>query len=222
MRVCGAGLTLPAFMLIVARNLPHQSLVTITTKIPEEELSAMKINIGLIVGFLLFSSGCSFMDAQHRYEPGTPFGSYKSFQWVPAQEKTAEVDNSSEIDPKLDELIRGKISQELKNKNFTESLMGNADFLINYRFIVRERTAMNKKTESFLYQNYRYANSIDVETYSYRTGSLILDVIDPTSQEVVWQGDVSGFLDLQTDPKKQDKRLEKAVHMLLASFPPKE
>ena len=180
------------------------------------------INYISVVTFFLVSYGCSFMDVQHRFEPGTPFASYHSFQWMQGLETTPEEQATPEIDENMDQLIRSKITQELNNKNFNESSSEKADFLINYRFITQDRVAISQKDEAFRNLNYRYPRSMEVESYSYRTGSLILDVIDPNSREVVWQGNVYGFMDVHTDPKKQEQRLEKAVRLLLADFPPKQ
>jgi hypothetical protein len=157
------------------------------------------------------------MDVEHKYEPSAPFSSYKNYHWIQGL-KDSEI---PEIDEDLDNQIRGKITQALANKGFQESLVEKADFLINYQFITQERIAVSQKDASYRHLNYRYPDTMNVDTYSYRTGSLILDVIDPQAREVVWQGHVYGFMDLHSDPQKQEKRLEKAVDMLLSKFPPK-
>jgi hypothetical protein len=174
------------------------------------------ISLTIAALFVLSSTACSFMEVEHKYEPGTPFSSYKSFRWTQATEATTE----AKTDEVWDERIRGKISQELTKKGFNASATDQSDFLINYQFITQERVAVNQKDDMLRYANYRYANSLDVDTFSYRVGSLILDVIDPQSKEVVWQGHVYGFVDVHTDPKKQEKRLDKAIQMLLSKFPP--
>lgn len=170
----------------------------------------------IFVLFLLASWGCSFMDVDHKYEPNAPFSSYKNYHWMQGLKDAPE----PEIDEEWDNLIRSKIDQALADKGFNESLVEKADFLINYQFITQERIAVSQKETSYRHLNYRYPDSMNVDTYSYRTGSLILDVIDPEAKEVVWQGHVYGFMDVHTDPEKQEKRLEKAVSMLLSKFPP--
>lgn len=178
----------------------------------------MKTNSIVVVILLIMAlAGCSLMEVQHQYEPNAPFASYKNFHWIQGMEENKQ---EEEIDEQLDQQIRGKISEELANKGFNESLTEKADFLINYQLITQERVAISQKDESFRHLNYRYPTSMNVESYSYRTGSIILDVIDPQSREVVWQGNVYGFVDVHTDPQKQQKRLEKAVKLLLSKFPP--
>lgn len=171
----------------------------------------------VVILVMLALVGCSLMEVQYHYEPNAPFASYKNFQWIQGM---GESEQGQEIDEQLDQQIRSQISQELANKGFNESLTEKADFLINYQLITQERVAISQKDDSFRHLNYRYPTSMNVETYSYRTGSLILDVIDAQSREVVWQGNVYGFVDVHTDPQKQQKRLEKAVKMLLSKFPP--
>ncbi|KPJ95212.1 MAG: hypothetical protein AMJ53_03235 [Gammaproteobacteria bacterium SG8_11] len=156
------------------------------------------------------------MDVEHKYEPNVDFTSFKNFHWVQGMESQPEV----EIDEALDQNIRKKISQQLIAKGYNESLTEQADFLINYQFITQDRVAVDQRREFRQPLNYKYPSTMNVDTYSYRTGSLILDVVDPQSRHVVWQGHVYGFLDVHTDPKKQDKRLDKAVRKLLSKFPP--
>lgn len=179
----------------------------------------MKINfVSVVFLLLLASTGCATMEANHTYQPDTPFASYKNFHWIQGAE--APTEKETEIDEKLDEQIRGKISQELQNKGFNETLTEKPDFLINYQLIAEDRSAVHQNVGVARTLNYRYPDKLNVEAYAYRVGALILDVVDPQSREVVWQGNVQGFLDVHTDPKKQEQRLEKAVRMLLSKFPP--
>jgi hypothetical protein len=52
--------------------------------------------------------------------------------------------------------------------------------------------------------------------YSYKQGTLILDIVDRSGQELVWRGVGSGVLD-RTDPTRN---LLIAVEKVLAEFPP--
>jgi hypothetical protein len=190
----------------------------------------MNIKTLTIFVLSLALSSCAFMEVEDRYAPGTPFSSYKNYHWVQAIEEatttatttTTTAETETAIDENTDKLIRSKINQALANKGFKESLVEKPDFLINYQFITQQRTAVNQPGRPFGHLGYKYAVSMDVESYSYRTGSLILDVIDPQSKEVVWQGHVYGFMDVNKDPKKQQERLDKAIRMLVSKFPPKQ
>jgi hypothetical protein len=177
----------------------------------------MKANpLTVVILLLLASTGCSLMEVQHHYQPDTPFSTYHNFHWIQDMKEAPP----AEVDEDLDQLIRGKISKALADKGFNESLTEKADFLINYQLITQERVAINPREAKGARLDYRYPESLNVDAYSYRVGSLILDVVDPQSREVVWQGNVHGFVDVHTDPKKQEKRLDKAVRMLLSKFPP--
>ncbi len=177
----------------------------------------MKTNPFTVVFLLLLAStGCSLMEAQHQFDPNAPFSSYKSFHWIEGVENPPE----AQVDAQFDQLIRSKISQALVNKGFNESSTEKADFLINYQLITQERVAISQHPDAVRHLGYRHPDTINVSEYSYRVGSLTLDVVDPQSREAVWQGYVQGFVDVHTDPKKQEKRLDKAVSLLLSKFPP--
>ena len=173
----------------------------------------------ILAGLVIFAlvSACSLMEVQHRYEPNVAFSTYKNYSWIQIQ---PEEDTQPEIDPEMDSRIRSQINKELAGKGFSEIPAEQADFLVNYRFLTQERSALVQDDVYIRQRNYVYADSLEAERYDYRVGSLILDVIDSKSREVVWQGNIYGFLDVHSDPKKQQERLEKAVRMLLSKFPP--
>jgi hypothetical protein len=183
----------------------------------QKKLNPMKTNpLKAVFLLLLASTGCSLLEVQHNYVPNTPFSSYQNFHWIQGIENPPE----AQVDEQLDQLIRSKISQALVNKGFNESLTEKADFLINYQLITQERVAIHQQGTVARHLGYHHPDVLDVDAYSYRVGSLVLDVVDPQSREVVWQGNVQGFVDVHTDPKKQEQRLDKAVGMLLSKFPP--
>jgi hypothetical protein len=60
------------------------------------------------------------------------------------------------------------------------------------------------------------------EVYEYEEGTLILDFIDGTSENLVWRGTGQKALDdTPAPPEEQERRLRSVVAQILAQFPPK-
>jgi hypothetical protein len=52
-------------------------------------------------------------------------------------------------------------------------------------------------------------------------GTLVLDMYDPSSKQLVWTGRATKTLDASANQEKKQKNLNKAMQKLLKNFPPK-
>jgi hypothetical protein len=53
------------------------------------------------------------------------------------------------------------------------------------------------------------------------TGAMVLDMYDPATKQLVWQGRVTKTLDPGANQQKKQKNLDKAMQKLLKNYPPK-
>ena len=51
-------------------------------------------------------------------------------------------------------------------------------------------------------------------------GKLVIALFDPATKQLVWRGSVSKTLDINEDPDKNYRNLEKAVAKLFKNYPP--
>ena len=66
------------------------------------------------------------------------------------------------------------------------------------------------------YSAYRYGPIAQVQEYT--QGCVIVDVIDPKTQELLWRG--QGIANVSSDPAKYAKELAQSVNAVLKRFPP--
>lgn len=52
-------------------------------------------------------------------------------------------------------------------------------------------------------------------------GTLVLDMYDPSSKQLVWTGRATKTIDPSNSQEKKQKNLDKAMQKLLKNFPPK-
>ena len=52
-------------------------------------------------------------------------------------------------------------------------------------------------------------------------GSLVLDMYDPTTKQLVWTGTATKTINPSGNQQKNEKNLDKAMEKLLKKFPPK-
>ena len=60
-----------------------------------------------------------------------------------------------------------------------------------------------------------------VDVYQYEEGTLILDVVDAKSNELIWRGTATGVVNPDATPEQKEKQIREAVTKMLANFPPK-
>ena len=52
-------------------------------------------------------------------------------------------------------------------------------------------------------------------------GTLVLDFYDPSSKQLVWQGQATKTIDPSKSQEKNQRNLDKAMQKLLKDFPPR-
>ena len=53
-------------------------------------------------------------------------------------------------------------------------------------------------------------------------GTLVLDLYDPATKQLVWTGNATKTLDPRANQEKNQKNLDKAMEKLLKNYPPKQ
>jgi hypothetical protein len=53
-------------------------------------------------------------------------------------------------------------------------------------------------------------------------GTLVLDLYDPASKQLVWTGNATKTIDPSSNQEKNQKNLDKAMAKLLKNYPPKQ
>jgi hypothetical protein len=59
-----------------------------------------------------------------------------------------------------------------------------------------------------------------VSTIHYQEGTLILDFVDPKTDNLIWRGVGKKVVSETTTPEKSDREINDAVEKILKKFPP--
>ena len=171
----------------------------------------MKRNIAprLILLLVLFCSGAYTLaqDVSYNYDRDVDFAGYKTYQWA---EPRAGVAN-----PLRDKDIRRAIEAQLAQKGL-QKVESNADLAIQYQTGVDRERQLDAWTMGPRWSGMARANTSTIEV-----GTLVLNLYDREKKQLVWRGSVSKTLNVNRDPDKNYKNLEKAVAKLLKNYPPK-
>ena len=160
---------------------------------------------------LLILGGCLSPQYTSQVNPGANFSKYHTFY---CSECLESIDH---LRPSYDNadnrrLIRDAIQKELENRGYIFK-EDQPDLLIEFDLIIEEHidTVVQRTT------NYRYWRGFDEDTYNYKVGTLIINMVDNEEGIVVWQGGAESFLDL--DPKQFESKVKKVVKSIFKNYP---
>jgi hypothetical protein len=173
--------------------------------------SLTKVALGTFFAVL----ACSFALAQDvttNSMPGTDFGKYHTYKWV-------TIEGAQYPNQILDAQIKASVDKELASKGLTKTDGDNADLNLGYQASVSQ----SKQWNAYGTGGVRWGGGMGTATESMiDTGTLVLDMYDPASKKLVWQGRATKTLDPNAKEDKRQKNLDKAMQKLLKNFPPKQ
>jgi hypothetical protein len=176
-------------------------------------------------------SGCASPKIGYDYDRSTDFSAYRTYAWTSDdQQKTGDrrVDSSS-----TDIRIRTAIAAQLSLKGYAASTGSRPDFLVAYYIQVKEGTAdQSQQYFSDGMAGKPFVHSVDTrnpsgkprtgpEAPSYMAGTLLVDIIDASSNKLAWRGTASGMVEPNLSSQERDERIRMILRDVLSNFPPK-
>jgi len=153
-------------------------------------------------------AACSSIRVTTDYEAGTDFSQYKSFAFYKTGIDKAEI---SDIDKRR---ILKDIESELLAKGMVKS--ENPDVLISIFTKARQQVDVHETHWSPYYYNAYQRTTVS----KYTEGTLFIDMIDGTKNELVWQGRGIKTLDENATQEKREKNINYAVKQIFTKYPP--
>jgi len=170
----------------------------------------------LIFCFLLafFLVDCS-MKIYSDFDRNISIKKYKTFGW-PDHEKL-ERKNNPLYSEQADKVIRREVALELVKKGYQFSEL-QPDLRMHYH-IVLENWSITPDPFGYEYDSY-WLNR-EIHLYEYRQGTLIIDLVDPKTDFLIWRGWVVNFKS-QRKPDQLEKQIKKATQKIFEGFPLQE
>ena len=153
-----------------------------------------------------FAFGCALLgfacagqpiSTSYDYNPNADFTTLKTYAWMPIR--------SDQLTNFELERVTNAVEAGLQEKGFQRA--GNADFLLKV-FAGKGLT---------LSSGYGWSG---MESRRFAEGTLIIDMVDPLSNRLLWRGTATKALDANPTPEQQTENIARAVRAVLANFPP--
>ena len=186
----------------------------------------------IISGIFLMAviTGCSTVLVQSDYDREINFTNFHTFDWTTQSENAGS--NADQRITLFERRLKKSVDKELTANGFQRQTAERPDFLITYSIQIVDQ--VNVLSSGYGYGGYGYRgyghgygyHGIGYRSRYYGGGglyakvTLVLDFVDPESNNVIWRGlykdeiDESGILIMTED------KITKAVKTILKEFPP--
>jgi hypothetical protein len=176
--------------------------------------------IAIIVVIAITSCGPS-LKVTTDYDKNANFSQYKTFAIYHAEQLNESISQLNQT------RILNAIRSEMVKKGFQETTSG-PDLLVNPVAIFKDRVSVSSNTNYYgyggTYRPYYWGGGMGVSgstTYDvqhYKDGSLIIDIVDANTKNLVWQG--IGNREIDGPIKDPDTRIPQSIATIMAEFPP--
>src|SRR5258707_10775726 len=168
--------------------------------------------IATSVGLMLLLACVSFaQEVKTDYDHNANFSQYKTYSWQKVQTK----------DPLMVDRIKDAVNSALAAKGWTQVASG-GDVAV-----VAVEMTQNQQSLNTFYNNFgggrRWGGGFGNSTTTvdnYKVGTLVVDLFDANTKNIVWRGSSSDTLSDKSD--KNIKNLDKGVKKMFEHFPPDE
>ncbi|WP_076542396.1 DUF4136 domain-containing protein [Shewanella sp. UCD-KL21] len=176
-----------------------------------------------VAAAVLALSACSTLKTNTDFDPAVSFDQYKTYSWVEKKDQDA----SYHLDGLMDQRVRDAVNNELGQKGLTKADITEADLLVNYLTKVDKKINVDTFNTSFGYYPYygrRGWGGAGMNTQTtvreYEVGTLIVDLIDNKTGNLVWRGSVADTIRNKNTPEERVQIINSAISQVMLNFPP--
>lgn len=160
-------------------------------------------------------AGCATMNVSSHIERNVNFADYVTYDWGPP-DKLPVGDPRLDNNPFFNDYLMGAIEKRLAAKGFERVLTDQPDLLIHYHASVNQKLDVYEVDSSY---GYCYGNC-QPQIVDFELGTLVIDVVDPKTNKVVWRGwaqdTMNGVIDNQ---ERLEKQVEEGVTKMMLLLP---
>jgi len=174
----------------------------------------MKTQIILYSIVIVGLSGCSTMKVYSDFDRDISVKNYSTFGW-PESKQLETKNNPLYYNELNDKRIKNEVESQLKSKGYQFEAT-NPQLKIHYHIVLENHTAINTDPYGYNYGPYWLTRNVNV--YEYREGTLIIDLMDTKTNNLVWRGWAVNFLD-EDRPDQMEGQFNTAIRKIFEKFP---
>jgi hypothetical protein len=177
----------------------------------------MRTLTATVLAILLTAPVAFAQKTSYDYDKSANFGNYKTYTLK---------EGTKVGDPLVDARLVAAIDMQLTNKGLVRA--DNGDVAVVYHIAIDKQKDISAYSTGGGYGPYGYGwgggwgmSTTDVRVRDILVGTLVIDIADQKTNNMVWRGIGVKEINTQTSPEKRDKSVQKAVEKILKNYPPK-
>lgn len=149
------------------------------------------------------------------WDDKTSFASYSTWGWRPGTPAKSEL-----VQARIEKLV----TEQLAAKGLRVAESSPDLFVVTHASSeLRQELRVNDYGYSYGPGYYRWGSGYhgyEVDTYTYRQGTLIVDLVDAKTGKLVWRGEGTDSFNENPDPQRVEKKIAKVLSRMFQSYPP--
>ncbi|MFY7911935.1 MAG: DUF4136 domain-containing protein [Emticicia sp.] len=174
----------------------------------------------VVVIFLAVLSFSCTRNLHIEREPNIAIEQYRTYGWNKLESTKASHPLYSSVE--LNQILVREIDKNLAKKGFRRNI-ATPEFLVDFHIYVEEQKFQNLVCGAGFYRGERYLPDLSQRTYcespeivNYDDGTLIIDIVDAQTGQLVWRGTAGEIID---NPAYATEIFRKKVKRILKKFP---
>jgi hypothetical protein len=155
-----------------------------------------------------FAAGCAGVSVRASAAPDANLAGIKTYAFHPSSAQQGQPASPAS------QQIQASLQRNLAEKGLKEATDGNPDVLVAYHTTAEQKTEV---TPGWGYGYDYWGWGGYPEVTSYTEGTIIVDLVNPHTNKVVWRGTAVGVINHPNNPNPQ--KIDKAVSKLMTQYP---
>lgn len=172
---------------------------------------------------LILTAGCAGYRVTTDFSPDAGFSRFRSYALVMPPDTAAQ--------QLLDQRVRNAVRMQLETKGLVASTREHADLFVGYGMVDKTHTEIFDDPagwgwgRGWGWRYYRWGvawpMSVHRQIETYTDGTVVVNLIDAKTKQVVWQGEVANVVSLPIkDPIRTTRDIDAAIAKLFEKYPP--
>jgi hypothetical protein len=176
---------------------------------------------------IIWLSNAALAQVSVDFDKTVDFNHYRTYAWLDADIRVGEnpIYNSDLVNRNIKEHVEMEFAKRGMNLTAT-----NPDLLVGYHTYTEKKVQPVSNPPMFYpggfqygwryfpygYGNWPYMWNNGFRSIHYTEGTLIIDVVDAKTKQLIWRGIAEGTVD---NPKAIERRVQKGVHAIMKRYP---
>ena len=176
---------------------------------------------------LLLLTACSTLTVQTDYETTYDFSALNTYAWLEGEAPSNDIRINNSL---IINRVVNAVNTSLQSKGYALVDKDKADFYVNWFGGIEDKIRQETINSYYGYLGYDsgdwgynrgyWPGYIRTYTYEYQQGTLIIDIADSKSKQLVWRGTGQEYLEEKETPEEITQGINQIVSEILSSFPP--